>query len=309
MRAPPIRTLLRDRRTGIRELNKYCHDRGGYYGFNPAGEGIFSLDWDNLIILDACRHDIYRERVKSTDYLSTEGLASRRTLGSNTPRFIRANFTERDSHDLVYVGGNNWYLNLQEEINSTVFRFIDLQTGEDDVRWAHEDLDVVMPETVTRHALNAERQYPNKRLLVHYLQPHHPFLGEVGREHFDHPNSSLSEVVKHSDQNSVKNHLKEAYVENLNIVLEELPELISGLSGRTVITADHGEMLGDDHQYFPIADYGHIRKIWNDETTRVPWHVVKDDSRKKITKEQPENLPDVTQEQIDKKLHNLGYKV
>jgi len=71
MRAPPIQTLLRDCQTGTKGLNKYCHDRGGYHGFNPTGEGILSLDWDNLIIFDTCQYDIYRERVENTDHLST----------------------------------------------------------------------------------------------------------------------------------------------------------------------------------------------------------------------------------------------
>lgn len=54
------------------------------------GELVMNKDWDNLIILDACRHDLYEE-------MKREKIDKRVTLGSTSKEFIEKNFG--DSHD------------------------------------------------------------------------------------------------------------------------------------------------------------------------------------------------------------------
>jgi len=49
----------------------------------------------------------------------------------------------------------------------------------------NEEHRTVLPETMTEATLEAKRRYLNKRLLLHYLQPHAPFLGPAGQNHFD----------------------------------------------------------------------------------------------------------------------------
>lgn len=58
--------------------------------YEDAAEGIMEKDWDNLIILDACRHDLYEE-------MKREKIDKRVTLGSTSKEFIEKNFG--DSHD------------------------------------------------------------------------------------------------------------------------------------------------------------------------------------------------------------------
>ena len=293
---------LRNPRKAGREIDKLIHTRGGKYEWNPRGIKIFDEDWDNLVILDACRYDTF------ADLADLPGrLESRHSRGSATYNFIRANFTDERLHDTVYVSANAWFLKLKDQINAEVHDFIDLQYGKDDIEWAHEDLKAVTPDTVTKAALEANQDYPNKRLIVHYLQPHHPFIGPTGREHFNQQSSSLIDVVRENDQPDEV--LRAAYKENLELVLPEVEKLLEHLPGKTVVTADHGEMLGDRHDYVPVRDYGHHKGIFNDATVKVPWLVHESGDRKPIEEDPPVEVDSVEMESVDEQLRNLGYKI
>lgn len=297
---------LRDPRKAGREINKLIHTRGGKYEWNPHGINIFDEDWDNLIILDACRYDAF------ADLADLPGrLESRYSRGSATYNFIRANFTDKHAHDTVYVSANAWFLKLKDQISAEVHDFIDLQYGEDeeDIEWVHEDLVAVSPETVTEAAVEANEDYPQKRLIVHYIQPHHPFVGPTGREHFIQQSSSLIDVVEASDCSDEL--LWQAYKENLELVLPEVERLMRSLPGKTIVTADHGEMLGDRHDYVPVRDYGHHKGIFNDATVEVPWLVYESGGgvRKKVVADPPVGVDAVDMESVDEQLRNLGYKI
>lgn len=285
-----------------RELNRLCHTRGGRHRFNPDGTGIFELDWDTLIILDACRYDFFEQQA------DLPGSTSHRySRASATYEFIPANFTGRTLYDTIYLGAISWYLRLENEINADVFKTVDLQSEKNDVEWANKPLQAPTPETVTRNALKMIEEYPDKRLIVHYLQPHHPFVGSFGREQFEQESTSLLDVVNNSNQTD--DHLREAYRENLSLVLDEVEKLLNGLTGRTIVTADHGEMLGDRHDYVPVKDYGHHPGIFNDPTVKVPLHVYERGSRRRINTDPPERARVADEGQLDDRLRNLGYRV
>jgi len=294
---------IREPRFATREINRIGHTRFGKYKHNPKGIDIFKNDWDNLIILDACRYDEFVSASSDWD-IDTVPKYSQASL---TEEFVRANFSGRKLHDTVYVSANSWYLRIKEEIDSEVHRFVDLQSGRHDVEWVDEPLRVVTPETVTRFAEEAAERHPNKRLIVHYLQPHHPFVGPTGTEHFSHQSNSLQEVYFESDASD--DLLRDAYRENLEIVIDAVRQLVPELTGRTIITADHGEMLGDRHSFIPMKDYGHHRGIFNDANNRVPWTVIESDQRKEIVESTPQNNRDVDTDKIDEQLRNLGYKL
>jgi membrane-anchored protein YejM (alkaline phosphatase superfamily) len=206
------------------------------------------------------------------------------------------------------VGANTWFLKLRDEIDAEVHAFIDLQHGDYDVEWINEELNVVTPETVTKITKKIAEQYPNKRLIVHYLQPHHPFIGPTGRDIFDHQSQSLTDVVSKATDHASDKDLREAYQENVDIVIDEVKKLLPTLNGKTVVTADHGEMLGDRHDFIPTKDYGHHKGIFNNSTVGVPWHIVEHSSRKDIVSEPPEREP-VDIDRIDQQLRDLGYKI
>lgn len=293
---------LRNPRAAGRELNRLVYRARVGGEFNDCGTNFLEEDWDNLLILDACRYDTF------TDLAELPGDTDHRiSRGAATYEFVRANFSGRHLHDTVYVGANTWFLKLQDEIDAEIHDFIDLQHGDNGVEFVVEELDVPHPESVTAAARDADERYPKKRLIIHYLQPHHPFIGPKGSRWFTHQSSSLTEVIDQSPD-ATRERVREAYRENLELVLPEVRALLQTLSGRTVVTADHGEMLGERHQFVPTRDYGHHEGIYNDALVKVPWHIVPDTERKKIVAEEPKDRS-VDPEAVDERLRDLGYVV
>lgn len=294
-----IRKGLADPKVMISEINRLVNHTLQGCDFNATGIEIFDEDWDNLIILDACRYDFF------VDAASLPGTTEQReSRGATTREFIRGNFTGKSRYDTVYVSANPWYPRLQDELESVLHDYIDVHSG--DKRDAVDGL-TTRPETVTAHAQTASEQYQNKRLIVHYLQPHQPYLGEFGRDKFDfHGNTLIS--IKRSDVS--RDDVVRAYRENLELVLSEVHRLLSTLHGKTVVTADHGELLGDRQRPIPIRHYGHPCGVYVEELVKVPWHVVPFSERKTIVSEEPSDAASdrLDSSELDEQLSALGYR-
>jgi hypothetical protein len=293
------RTVLDDSRWLYREaLRIYNHSRQGKPYYRPGIE-VFDADWDNLIILDAARFDEFKSQI------SLEGtIRKRKSRGATSSEFIRGNFTNRVQHDTVYVSVNPHFARLQEEIGAEVHAYIPLHDNK--YRDAVDGL-TTRPETVTEKALATTKQYPHKRLIVHYLQPHQPYLGPKARTEIEHGHG-LIDTIKRNDL--TKDELRKYYRENLRLVLDEVATLVDELTGKTVITADHGELLGGSVPPFQITDYGHWAGVYVSELLDIPWFIVDNEKdRKEIHDEKPDRTTQFDMEDINSQLKDLGYKV
>jgi hypothetical protein len=250
-------------------------------------------DWDNLIILDACRYDEFARRSElpgQTDY--------RISRGSTSPEFVRGNFGGKRLHDVVYVTANDWYAKTKDDIDAEIHAF-------DFVERDVMDGVTSRPETVSAAARQAMESYPNKRLIIHYMQPHWPYLGPTGEKFKEGP---LHEVIWETDATHAD--VMQAYRENLDIVLAEVELLLDDLPGKTVVSADHGELLGDRERPIPIKTYRHPEGVYVDSLVKVPWHVYQNGERKEIVAEQPaEGEDDIDIEAVEQHLADLGYRV
>jgi hypothetical protein len=99
----------------------------------------------------------------------------------------------------------------------------------------------------------------------------------------------------------------DAYRENLRMVLPYIEDLLEELEGKTVVTADHGNMIGERGTPIPIREYGHPRWIYADELVTVPWLVHETNGRKTITAE-PSPSEKLSNENVASRLEALGYK-
>jgi hypothetical protein len=288
-----VRRGIRDPRRAVSELNQlYNHYRAGHQ-YNPEGIDVFAEDWDNLLVLDACRYDEFTRRSALPG--RTEHRISR---GSNSPEFIRGNFTGKELHDVVYISANGWYAKLRDDIGADIHAFEFVK------RDAVGGL-TSRPETVAVAARAAAETYPDKRLIVHFMQPHQPYLGPLG-ERFDF-SGSMMDTVRHSGVSY--EDVLEAYRENLDLVLEEVDPLLDDLPGKTVVTADHGELLGDREQPIPIRTYGHSEGVYHESLVTVPWHVYESGERKEIVAGGPsKKANDVDFEAVEQNLIDLGYR-
>lgn len=229
-------------------------------------ESIFEREWDNLLILDACRYDLYEE---------VRGKVGKRTsVASRTKDYVKETFSEGDYSDVVYVTSNPHF--HQEQFKELTGRDVDdvfhevFHTYETD--WAEEE-NTVLPEALIRDAETAKKLFPDKKLIVHFMQPHYPFvksnLTTKGiRPDLDHEKEDFSvwqraEMGDYNDQ-----ELWKAYKKNLEFVLEEIQDFAENLEGKTAITSDHGNLVGEN------GLYGHSFTQPAKGLREVPWEKI-----------------------------------
>jgi hypothetical protein len=83
--------------------------------------------------------------------------------------------------------------------------------------------------------------------------------------------------------------------------------------GKIVITADHGELLGDRVGTLPIKTYGHVAGLYADGLVQVPWLIHQSDERSDITEDTPVGEVNSTyndeNKTVGERLRDLGYKI
>lgn len=293
--------------------NRYWNLRYG------TGTSILEKDWDNLLLLDACRYDEFCHVAP----FGRDNINQRITLGSKTPEFLQRTFKGRRLHDLVYVTANPQVLKFQSEENSDTPVFHDTISLLD--RWDTET-QTIRPETVRDGALEAARNHPNKRLIIHFLQPHAPFLGpkaeeiqrrtgrtigglNPGREYtgIEPKKVETASYQEMIDKGITREEILASYRETLWLVIAECQPLINTLPGKTVITSDHGELLGDRIYPFGGQRWEHPADIRSTELCVVPWVEFDTNDRKLVTSEPPKERESVDQSTVDDRLRSLGY--
>lgn len=232
-------------------------------GLAPVGTNVYDREWDLLIILDAARYDLFREVADEYEYLGD--INSIWSVGSWSPEWISNTFdgTHRQAvNDTIYVSGNphTTAKNLDVESLGTlenVWKYgVDPETG------------TVLPETLTDVAIHQSRTNNPPRMIVHYMQPHWPFIPDPisDRELFgdDEDGRDPWERLRLGEVN--RNDVWRSYRENLRYVLDHLPVLLENVDAKRVaITADHGNSLGE------FGVYGHPSQVLTPELRKVPW--------------------------------------
>jgi hypothetical protein len=253
-------------------LRRYCYltrtllNRKGL--LDPA---IPEQDWDNLIILDACRYDLFE-----TCSTLPGDLEAAYSIASATGKFVRKTFKGQTFPDTVCVTANPRYYDVLAE--SVFHDIVHLWQDEWD-----DEIRMVPSEVVNQAVVEAQEEYPNKRILAHYIPPHLPFLGETGRK-IPHRVSIGGGLVREEDWeekphfwNTVASGETDvdmawrAYRENLELVLPTIADVLHELRGKTVVTSDHGNAFGESgfgSLYRPV--YGHPPYKHIEATVKVP---------------------------------------
>lgn len=289
---------IRNPGMALEELNRVYYSAINTSGYNDGGVHIFDEDWDNMIILDACRYDYFE---RQSDLPGT--LEKRESLASMTHEWVSANFTDRELYETVYISANGQFLNAKDRHGAEVHEFVGLFG--DSYRDGSGEGKFVPPDVVTEHALEASEKFPNKRHLIHYLQPHNPYLGPSGEDFEYH--SSLHKTVTRSPVTEAT--LQDAYRENLDIVLDEVETLIQELPGKTIVTADHGEFVGEREFPIPLKRYGHPRGIYAKELVEIPWLEFHNGERREVVAEYTQSDIEYDEEEVKEHLRDIGYAV
>jgi hypothetical protein len=157
-----------------------------------------------------------------------------------------------------------------------------------------EEHNCVLPRTMTDRAIDVNRSLDPDRLIVHYMQPHEPHIGE---EH----GLGQSVFVPLRKGEITREEAWDSYIENLRLVLDELEVLLTNVDvEKVVITADHGEAFGE------FGFYAHQIGCPLPAVRNVPWI---ETTATDTGSYEPEIDPDITDqsESLEQHLSALGY--
>jgi hypothetical protein len=287
----------------VRELNRLYHSRRSGPEYNRAGVDIFDEEWDTLVVLDACRYDTFR----AVNWLPGR-LESRVSRAAHTSEFLRGNFDGRSVTDTVYTTASPQLANRRDEID---VRFHAVENVWNSDRWDEAE-NTVRPESMTEAAVEMHRRYPHKRHVVHYMQPHYPFIGSaiddgargfVEGEGFDFWAQRMRGRIDPPPE-----AVRTAYRRNLRLALEAVEELCAAVDGLVVITSDHGNMIGDRATPIPIREWGHPPGLYTDPLVTVPWLVRDQGDRRAVSTASPVDEAAAVDEAVLRgRLRDLGY--
>jgi len=269
---------------------------------SAGGMNVFDAEWDLLIVLDACRPDLWGE--VADDYSFASGAKTVSSVGSATAEWMPKTFNNANEDILnqtAYVCANPFSEQFLDPDS-----FLEL----DEVwRYAWDDeMGTVPPRPVTDRTIQAGRELDYNRLIVHYLQPHVPFLTSHESPGLKMENFASTADGRTADdwalvergQRSLDEVWRE-YRENLRLVLDDVEILLSNLDADSVvITSDHGNAIGER------GLYGHPGAIAIPALREVPW------CETEATDEQTHSPIDYNTnsegESIDDRLEALGYR-
>ncbi|MFC4448289.1 hypothetical protein [Halorussus aquaticus] len=275
------------------------------------GVRITDRDWDTLVLLDGCRLDTF-EKCSRLD----GDLSAVQSLGSHSTEFIERNFSDGQYHDTVYVSANPHVESLK---GSGIFHDI---VDVFDWGW-DEELRTVPPETMAEATVDAAEQYPHKRIISHFMQPHTPFIGETGRRitHAGLTGGNREQSMGDSSELSLWMRLRyrlssedfetirEAYEENLELALPHVQRIQDAVGGKVVVSADHGNMFGERMRPIPAKMWGHPPGLTHPSLVRVPWLTMPHESRRETRADPPREAAAAMEDsQMNERLRALGYK-
>jgi len=263
---------------------------------------VMDEDWDNLIILDACRPDYFQKQCSISGRLE-----QKISPGKRSWEFMRESFSGRELHDTIYITSNPHSKKLPDDTFFETDYLID--------QW-NDDIGTILPNDVVAAAIDAHREHPDKRLIIHFMQPHRPYLGPTAdrlREQVDligyrNQGDGLQIWGAVKERKVTRDDIKKAYSETLDIVLKSVEELLTDVDGKTVITSDHGEMLGERVTPFTSRVWGHSEGFDTKILRTVPWFVIDSDQRRNTVADSPIGDDQQLKEKaVMDRLEALGY--
>jgi len=275
-------------------------------------QNTMNEDWQYLIILDACRYDYFEKNYKR--FLDGK-LECRKSPAIWTIEWLNNTFTKKYDN-LAYISPVSFCNSFSEPVRHKGITFHGKKhftkvydVWKEEYGW-NKEKQTILPPTINKITRKETMKHPNWRFIIHYFQPHAPFLSldkviELRKDLATprdkrtqkkryyknlsnllhkwfgtsflwyvalflgiNPTTPMESAWRLVDHNKKK--LKKLYEWNLIFVLIYVSELIEHLPpGKVVITADHGELLGE-------------KKFWGHgppkprlpELTMVPWMVI-----------------------------------
>ena len=221
---------------------------------------IRESDWEVIVLLDACRWDVFEQ----VNYLP--GNLQKVNSGAfNTSTWYKNHWNKDTAKNTVLISAQPmaFWIKAHKVFDNAIL------VKADDSSWMH-------PRLTIDKAL--EMDGINQRLLVHLIPPHLPYQGQKGKKFLDRIGASKEgeelwdvKFGENNIQKRVENYgrkhdwdeLKEYYKENIEFALPEVETYIRHTTRKVIVTSDHGDLIGEDNLY------GHSQ--YRPLLTEVPW--------------------------------------
>ncbi|HIQ13632.1 MAG TPA: hypothetical protein EYH44_04535 [Thermoprotei archaeon] len=269
---------------------------GGYPNIDAPDQKklIHDINWDILIVLDACRYDAYKSSRASKLPGNIEYAWSPASI---TPHWIMRTWLDNKWNDIIYISANI-FVNKSLGVRKHLHRLFlyDLRDKFMDIievwrRGMDRKLYTVTPWTVYRSYKMAKLRMELKgmrlgrdyRMVIHFMQPHTPYINhwKINRLIYSLDKEIMKSgtrlgfeylyipyLRRHLSKRDVDNLIWNGYMDNLNIALSYVEKIIGENKGKTIIiTSDHGEMMGEYNLYFHFD----IETI---QLRLVPFHII-----------------------------------
>lgn len=230
--------------------------------FTDPGTNVYDLDWDLLVVLDACRADLLAE---CADHPAVTQVERYRSVGSMTRDWMARTFTpdrRETTAETAYVCANPFSAEMLDAADFAHLFEV----------WRESWIDpgTVPPRGVTDRVVEVMRRGRADRTIAHYLQPHCPFIDRPelsrGKERDRFGASHWPDVWERHRMGLLEfEELWAGYRSNLERALDELELLFANVDADTVlVTSDHGNGIGE------AGVYGHPPGQWIDAVRDVP---------------------------------------
>lgn len=232
----------------------------------PLGTPVWERDWDVLVVLDACRVDLLREVRAEYPFLGgRDAIGTHWSIASKSDDWLRRTFAHEYAgavEGTAYVTGNPFTAKVRFEATPAVL----------DEVWRYgwdEELSTIPARPITDRAIDTWREGDVSRMIVHYMQPHGPFVHHPEMGTYGGPEDfgeGFGDIWGRAGHDIPTADIRRAYRENLRYVLGDVELLLENLDAdRVAITADHGNALGE------FGVYGHPSDVLVPAIRRVPW--------------------------------------
>ena len=223
------------------------------------GTNVFEESWDVLVILDACRWDLMREVTSDYDFVDETTTYS---VASSSEEWMEKTFGKFDTSDVGYVTANPFSRQMLDPNDFQLLDEVWEYAADGEVR-------TIPADAVTDRTIRAHRHLNPDRLVAHYMQPHYPFVPnpmDEGLPLEEFGSGDHEDIWDKLRRGKVsREEVWENYRANLEYVLDSVETLLRSVDGNVVITADHGNLLGE------FGLYGHPDYVPVPALKRVPW--------------------------------------
>lgn len=294
------------------------------------GTNVFTREWDVLILLDTCRVDALRAVADEYEFISS--VDKIRSVGGRSPEWIAKTFVkehEESIRETAYLTTNVFTEPILDtkspEAGSLADKSltydllkriptVDVNSlGKCEYLFKYEPIDEpgslghtkggTPPRYVTDRGINVARNRNFDRLILHYLQPHPPYMAralEEDRALQRHERDWWGYLGDTGDRGTVW----ETYLDELRFVLDEVELLLENIDAeRVVISADHGEAFGE------YWEFGHKNGSMHPKVRNVPWvETSATDTGSYESEFEPPRTND-SKSNLSEQLEALGYKM